>query len=94
MTELYDSEKVRKAARAVRGVAEELSEGTTGSQRRAMQASEPLEGKAAEAIRERLLEVRDQAQRLQGELSALAQELERYAEALEEAGERITRAMQ
>ena len=94
MTELYDSDKVRKASLAVRRVAEELSEGTAGPHRRAMQANETLEGKAAEAVQERLLELQDRTQKLNGELSSLARELERYAEILEETGERLEKAMQ
>ncbi|MBQ8110573.1 MAG: hypothetical protein IJ124_10475 [Clostridia bacterium] len=94
MAQLYDSTKVREAARAMRALRDSLEDGAMEPQRRALRESEPLKGAAAEAMRERILLLEQDLKKSLGELDAISAELNRYAGALEEVGEKLIREMQ
>ncbi|MBR4443435.1 MAG: hypothetical protein IKS52_09225 [Clostridia bacterium] len=94
MNELFDSEKVRGAARAVYAIMGELADGAAGPRRRAVQESEPLQGKAADAMRERLTELNSTIERLCAEMDSIGKCLDRYAEALEDTSEELVSEMQ
>ena len=94
MAELYDSDRVRDAARGIGKVAEALSEGTTDSQKKALQLCELLEGKASEALQERLQAFRSRTETLSRELWDLAREMEGYAAALEKVSAELENSMQ
>lgn len=93
MAQLFDSAKVRTAAQATRTLRDDLEERAMRPGRRAFRESEPLKGAAAEAMRERLQQLEREYGRIVGELSSISAELNRYAGALEEVGERLTREM-
>ena len=84
---LYDSEKVRIAAKAVRALSGDLEEGFMGPQRGAMQEAERLKGRAAAALNARLNGICEDLDDLGGELNA-------YASALEASAEKLKAAMQ
>lgn len=94
MSELYDSEKVRGAARAIFILTGELADGVAGPKRRAVQESEPLRGKAADAMRERLEELSETVESLCAEMECIGKSLDSYASALEEASENLVSEME
>ena len=94
MAQLYDSEKVRQAAREVRELSTGLKDGTEGPGRRVAGGLEPLKGKAAEALDERVHQLNRKVNGVCGELEALSRALEEYAKALEAVDERLKTEMQ
>ena len=93
MAQIYDSAKVRNAARTVRALNERLEDGAMRPERKAFRESEPLNGKAAEALRERLQRLEENTRRICAELGSVSAELNRYANALDEVGAKLTREM-
>ena len=93
MARVYDSAKLREAARAVRAMRDNLEDGSVKPGYRALQASEPLKGTAAEAMRDRLTQLEDQLRQITGELDSVGVELNRYASALEQAGNKLKQEM-
>ena len=93
MAQLYDSEKVREAARSVRVIQSGLEQEATELSMRAIRQSEPLGGAAAEAMVERLELMYREIRQLGGEMRSIGTALERYASVLEEVGEKLTQEM-
>lgn len=91
---LYDSEKVRIAAKAVRALSGDLEEGFMGPQRGAMQEAERLKGRAAAALVDRLAELNARLNGICEDLDDLGGELNAYASALEASAEKLKAAMQ
>lgn len=91
---LYDSEKVRAAARAVKALSGELADGTLGPGRSAAEAAAQLKGSAATALQARLAELTERIGHICGELDAVGAALEQYAGSMEETGEKLKAAMQ
>lgn len=93
MAQLYDSEKVREAARSVRVIQGGLEQEATELSMRAIRQSEPLQGAAAQAMGEQLELMYREIRRLGGEMRSISTALERYASVLEEVGEKLTQEM-
>ena len=93
MAQLYDSAKVRSAARSVQMLRYNLEQGAMTSGRRAVRESETLRGMASDAMRENLMQLNQRSSELCEELSSISATLYRYAAALEEVGEELTRQM-
>ncbi len=93
MAQLYDSEKVRSAAEAVRVLSVMLSEATAQPVRRAISSAEPLRGAAADALRERLEEFQTSASRLTSQMQRINEALDRYASVLEAVGKDLKSQM-
>ena len=93
MAQLYDSEKVREAARSVRVIQNGLEQDVTELSMRAIRQGEPLDGAAAKAMGERLELIYREIRQLGGEMRSISTALERYAITLEEVGEKLTEEM-
>lgn len=86
----YDSEAVRREARKLQRCCERLDEGAlprVRSIRAELDGS--FEGRAAEALDERLARALAELQGLRGGCNGLCSALTRYADALEEADRRV-----
>lgn len=94
MAQLYDSAKVRQAADEVRKLADALRDGAEEPSRRAMSGAEQLQGRAAEALRERLLGLQRNTDDIWQELEELSRRLEKYASELEAVDEHLKTEMQ
>lgn len=85
---IYDSGKVREAARQVRSVTEQLDE-AAAPMRGLDRLSEPLHGKAARQMEEQILEMQMQLKRRNAEFEEIAASLRAYADAIDAADKRI-----
>lgn len=94
MAQLFDSAKVREVAHAVCALRDSLEDEVMEPERRAIRECDPLKGVAAEAMRERLQQLEQDLKRSIGELTGIGWELRRYANALDEVGEKLSREMQ
>ena len=93
MAQIYDSAKVREAARAVRDLANELEAGVMGEGRRAARESEQLKGRAAESLEGRLEALNEEVKRISGDLESISRALNRYAATLEQVSEKLSSEM-
>ena len=93
MAGIYDIAKLRDAARQVRRVADHLDEDAVFGMRRAEESMEGWNGKAADALMERILE---EARSLRTEVQQMADvsaKLRAYADLLDEADSRLAALM-
>ena len=93
MAQLYDSEKLREAARQTKALSGVLSEEVEPTGRRALEAAEELTGESARALNARLEQLRRDSAWIARELRALDRSLTRYADQLEELGARLKEHM-
>lgn len=91
----YDSRAVRAAARKLKSCAQNLSEGT-GGKIRTIRSELPsnLEGKAAQALQERLGDLSADVNTIVGSINGLARALSNYADQLDRTAARLRQQMQ
>lgn len=94
MAELYDSEKIRAAARAIHKQKELLEVCMSTPEQIVRKESEQLYGKAANAMRERFEEFWIEIESINNELKSLEIEMKGYVNAIESVGEKLRQAMQ
>lgn len=92
--EIYDSVKVREAAKAVKVLSEALEEGVKGAAYGALGGVEQLKGRSASALTDKLEELNVNMSRICNDLSDVSQALNRYAKALEAASQALQEEMQ
>ena len=93
MAQVFDTDKVRNAARKVRRLSERLDGEVTDTVRHAGIYVEAIRGETAEAIDERLNELRSELLRSVDALEEISVRLRAYANAIEAADERAADIM-
>lgn len=80
----YDSAKAREIASQIRQLADGLENAVAPGIRGALEAMEPLRGRTAEAMEEKLMELRRHADEIAREYAAIARLTYTYADQLEQ----------
>lgn len=94
MALIYDTDKIRTAARQVRKLSERLEVESLSGLKRAGDETEELKGEAARALEERIEQLRREVRNIDNELEELGQRLFRFAAKLEAADDRMASLMQ
>lgn len=90
---IYDSGKVREAARQVQSITERLDDEAAAPLRGLDRLTESLRGRAARQMEDKILDMRTQIRRRTAELNEIAAALRSYADAIEAADQRIQDTM-
>lgn len=93
MAQVFDTDKVREAARKVRRLSERLDGEVTDNVKRAGSYTEAISGETAEAIEERLNRLRKEMIRSCDALQGISARLRAYANAIEAADDRAAAMM-
>ena len=93
MAQLYDSDKVRRAAGAVKQMSDPLGQGIAKACKGANDGVAQLEGNAARALSDRLTTVHHDIKSICDNLDVLSASLARYASELEEVDEMLRSEM-
>ena len=94
MALIYDTDKIRRAARQVASLSERLEAETLSGLKRAGDETEALKGEAAQALEESIEQLRREVRNIDNELEELGQRLFRFAARLEAADDRMASMMQ
>lgn len=93
MSQVFDTDKVRDAARKVRRLSERLDGEVTDTVGRASVCLDAIRGETAEALEDRLHELRNELVRSCDALEEISARLRAYASAIEAADERAADIM-
>ena len=86
----YDTGEIRRAARQIRNCADQLEDSAEPKLRRIQsELPESFEGKAADALEERISDISADVKAIGKSLNSLYKALSRYADALDEADRRM-----
>lgn len=94
MALIYDTEKIRRAARQVAILSERMEAEALGGLKRAGDETEALKGEAAQALEESIEQLRREVRNIDSELEELGQRLFRFAARLEAADDQMATMMQ
>lgn len=86
MASIYDSEKIREAARRAHSLAGRISGDVAGLEDRCADDLDAIRGETGRALRERLELLEQQIKRLAYELGGIGDSLSNYASAVEAIG--------
>lgn len=89
MALVYDTDKIREAARRMRRLSERLNSEAMDSMRRVSRYSEELQGAAAEQMEERIDEMRGDLHIICDDLEEISIRLRAFANTIEAADEKI-----
>lgn len=93
MAQVFDSEKVREAARRIKRLSVRVDSEVTEAVKRANGYTEEISGETAEAMEDRLQRTRRDLHRVCDSLEDISRKLRAYAAAIEAADDRIADQM-
>lgn len=91
---IYDSEKIRKAAKRVRKLSGSIEETVKDTARGLYQEVDQLEGETARSMMDRFEEFERKARKLSNEMEDIGDDLYRYAKALEAVSKKLEALLQ
>ncbi|MGN0802977.1 MAG: hypothetical protein ACI4MF_10325 [Candidatus Faecivicinus sp.] len=94
MTQVYDTERIRKAARLVEQLSLQLENETLNGMKCAVEEAGNLKGRAAQALEERAEQLGLEVRRIDSELEKLGRQLRQFAARIDEADDRAASMMQ
>lgn len=93
MAQVFDSEKVREAARRINRLSVRVDSEVTEAVKRANGYTEDLSGATADAMEDRLQRTKRDLHRVCDELESIGRRLRAYAAAIEAADDRVAEQM-
>ena len=94
MTQVYDTERIRKAAQLVEQLSIQLENETLNGMKRAVEEAGNLKGRAAQALEERAEQLDLEVRRIDSEMEKLGRQLRQFAARIEGADDRAASMMQ